>query len=76
MGRHTDSQQTHEKVVNIYSSSGKYKSTMRCYLTSEWLKLTIQETTGVAKMQELSCTVGGNANWAAILENSVGLLKS
>ena len=66
--RHTDGQQTHEKMLNITHYPEKCKSKPQCGTIShqaEWLLSksiqTINASEGVEK-KEPSYTVGGNAN--------------
>ena len=59
------------KGPQYHSSSGKYESKLQWDITShqsEWLKSTVQKTTGAGEdveKGESSCTVGGNANWCS-----------
>ena len=56
-----------QKDTQRHPSSGKCKPQWDVtWQTSEWLKLTTQETTDVGEDLEKgkpSCTIGGNANW-------------
>ena len=67
---HPDGQQIPEKMVNIIyhqrNVSQTYNERSPHLYLSEWLKSTMQETTGVgeaADKGEPSYSVGGNANW-------------
>ena len=59
-------------------SSGKCRSKLQLVMTSylsEWLKSTIQETTGVGEdveKEEPFSTIGGNSNWCIHFENQYG----
>ena len=64
--RHTNGQQTHEKMHNITQHQGKTKPQWDATShQSEWLKLTSQEMTNVGKDAEKGkpfCAAGGNVN--------------
>ena len=73
--RHTDDQQTHEKLLNITDHEGNANqnhSETTSHL-SECLKLTTQETSVDKDMEkkEPSCTVDGSANWCSHCQNSM-----
>ena len=68
--RHTDGQQTHEKMLNITGIRKlQIKTLIRYHINqSEWLILIRQETTNVCKDEEKgepSYIVGGNASWCS-----------
>ena len=69
--RHTNGQQTHEKMVNVTWQHGNTIQNHVRYPTShlsEWLKLTSQETRDVGEgveKGEPSHIVGRNASWCS-----------
>ena len=68
--RHTDGQQTHEKMLNITGIRKlQIKTLIRYHINqSEWLILIRQETTNVCKDEEKggpSYIVGANASWCS-----------
>ena len=64
--RHTDGQQTHEKMLNITSHQGNANQKHNEITTShvsEWVLSKRQEKD--VEKRELLCTVGRNVNWCS-----------